>query len=285
MGVYEDMLDYAYRSVKEREQAVSMDQLKKRCRHATDAKDVICALTNNSRVDDDNGGVAIMAEIKRACPMQGELAPISDPAKLAQAYEAGGASALSVIVQGPHFHGSLDDLTAVRKAVDIPILYKDFVVSTYQVHEARAYGADMVQLHCRALDKCALVSLIERIHSLGMTALVEVHSRLEALQALEAGTRVIGVNARDYKTFEVDRTAFRQIVDVIPENVLAIAESGVRGPRDVFSYAQDGADAILVGEALVTSDNPQSLVKAMVSAAQHPALAKSRHNRINPSYS
>lgn len=284
MGVFEQMLEHAVKAAHEREKAVSMDELKRRSRSMPDAKNVLWALTNGRSGDENKGAVAIMAEIKRACPMQGVLADIDSPGQLAQAYEAGGASAVSVITQGPYFRGRLSDLDEVRRAVSIPMLYKDFVLTTYQIHEARAHGADMVLLIARIMEQKMLVSMVERVHSLGMTALVEVHSRLEALRALEAGARVVGVNARDYQSLSVDRNLFAQIVDVIPEDVIAIAESGVRSPRDVFAYAQDGADAILVGESLVTSQSPQQLVAAMVSAAQHPALSTSRHLRIHPSF-
>src|SRR5262249_38667646 len=141
-------------------------------------------------------GVAVIAEVKRHSPSVGALAPITDPAGLAAEYESGGASAISVLTEQRRFHGSIDDLVAGKTRVDVPVLLKDFVVSSYQVWEARAHGADMVLLIAAALDQNALVALRERIEGLGMTALVEVHDETEALRAVDAGARVIGVNAR-----------------------------------------------------------------------------------------
>ena len=152
-----------------------------------------------------------------------------------------------MLTEGRWFGGSLDDLAAVRAAVQIPVLRKDFVVSSYQVHEARAHGADLVLLIVAALEQNVLVGLLERIESLGMTALVEVHTEDEADRALEAGARVIGVNARDLRTLEVDRSVFERIAPGLPSSVVKIAESGVRGPHDLIRYAAAGADAVLVG--------------------------------------
>ena len=187
---------------------------------------------------------------------------------------------VSVLTEERRFHGSLADLEAVRAAVDIPILRKDFIVSPYQIHEARAYGADAVLLIVAALEQPVLVSLIERVQSLGMTPLVEAHSRLEALRALEAGAELIGVNSRNLKTLEVDRRAVDEVLDIIPNNVVAVAESGVRGSRDVLDYALAGADAVLVGEALVKAGNPLEQIRDMVSAGQHPALRTDRKKRV-----
>jgi indole-3-glycerol phosphate synthase len=156
-------------------------------------------------------GVGVIAEVKRSSPSKGRLAEIPDPAELAKEYAAGGARCVSVLTEGRWFGGSLDDLTAVRAAVDCPVLRKDFVVSPYQVHEARAYGADMVLLIVAALDQNTLMGLLERVESLGMTCLVEVHTEEEADRAIAAGARVIGVNARDLTTLEVDRGAFERI--------------------------------------------------------------------------
>ena len=150
------------------------------------------------------------------------------------------------------------------------MLRKDFVVSSYQVHEARAHGADLVLLIVAALEQNALVGLLERIESLGMTALVEVHTEEEADRALEAGAQVIGVNARDLRTLEVDRSVFERIAPGLPNSVVKIAESGVRGPHDLIRYASAGADAVLVGEGLVTQKSPREAVAELVNAGQPP---------------
>ena len=161
-----------------------------------------------------------------------------------------------MLTEQRRFNGSLDDLDAVRAAVSIPVLRKDFIVRPYQIHEARAHGADMLLLIVAALEQSALVSMLDRTESLGMTALVEVHTEEEADRALQAGAKVIGVNARDLKTLEVDRDCFARIAPGLPTNVIRIAESGVRGTADLLAYAGAGADAVLVGEGLVTSGDP-----------------------------
>ena len=162
----------------------------------------------------------------------------------------------------------------MRAAVDVPVLRKDFVVSSYQVHEARAHGADLVLLIVAALEQNALVGLLERVESLGMTALVEVHTEDEADRALAAGARVIGVNARNLRTLEVDRSVFERIAPGLPNNVVKIAESGVRGPHDLIRYAASGADAVLVGEGLVTQKSPREAVAELVTAGHHPATPR-----------
>jgi indole-3-glycerol phosphate synthase len=220
----------------------------------------------------DGETVKVVAEVKRSSPSKGALAAIADPAGLASDYESGGASIISVLTEGRRFGGSLADLAAVRAAVDVPILRKDFVVSSYQVWEARAYGADAVLLIVAALEQQALVSLVERVHSLGMTALVEVHDADEVARAVDAGAHVIGVNCRDLRTLEVDRAVFARVAPLIPANVVTIAESGVRGPHDVLEFARAGADAVLVGESLVTGRDPRSAVADLVAAGAHPAL-------------
>ncbi|MEV4278229.1 indole-3-glycerol phosphate synthase TrpC [Actinoplanes xinjiangensis] len=219
-------------------------------------------------------GVAVIAEVKRASPSKGAIADIPDPAELAGEYAQGGARCISVLTEGRWFGGSLDDLAAVRAAVRIPVLRKDFVVSSYQVHEARAHGADLVLLIVAALEQNVLVGLLERIESLGMTALVEVHNEEEADRALEANAKVIGVNARDLRTLEVDRSVFERIAPGLPQTVVKIAESGVRGPHDLIRYASAGADAVLVGEGLVTQKSPRDAVAELVNAGNHPATPR-----------
>jgi indole-3-glycerol phosphate synthase len=216
-------------------------------------------------------GVGVIAEVKRASPSRGTLAEIEDPAHLAREYEAGGARIVSVLTEPRRFNGSLDDLDAVRAAVDVAVLRKDFVVSSYQLWEARAHGADVCLLIVAALDQNALVSLVERTKTLGMTALVEVHDADEITRAVDAGAEVIGVNARDLRTLDVDRGLFGRLAPLIPDGVVKVAESGVRGPHDFLAYASCGADAVLVGEGLVTDRDPRSAVAELVTVGAHPA--------------
>jgi indole-3-glycerol phosphate synthase len=246
-----------------RQERVPLEQVRELAAAAPPAIDAYAALRKP--------GVAVIAEVKRASPSKGPLADIPDPADLAGEYAAGGARCISVLTEGRWFGGSLEDLVAVRAAVQIPVLRKDFVVSTYQVHEARAHGADLVLLIVAALEQNVLVGLLERIESLGMTALVEVHNEEEADRALEANAKVIGVNARNLRTLEVDRAVFERIAPGLPNNVVKVAESGVRGPHDLLAYAAQGADAVLVGEGVVVGGNPRQAVADLVAAGAHPA--------------
>ena len=210
------------------------------------ALDALAALAPADRVK-------ILAEIKRASPSRGALAAITDPAALAVSYETGGASAISVLTEGRRFHGSMTDLEQVRAAVSIPILRKDFIGTPYQVFEARAAGSALVLLIVAALDQATLLSLHELIHELGMTALVETHSGDEVSRALDIGASLVGVNARNLSTFELDPNLFGTLADRIPSGVIRVAESAVKTAADVAHYRGAGADVVLVGEALVTS--------------------------------
>ncbi|WP_234536999.1 indole-3-glycerol phosphate synthase TrpC [Streptomyces shenzhenensis] len=213
-------------------------------------------------------GVRVIAEVKRASPSRGPLAGIPDPGALAADYAAGGAAAISVLTEGRRFGGSLADLEAVRARVDVPVLRKDFVVDPYQVWEARAYGADMVLLIVAALGRAQLAEFVALALEAGLTPLVEVHDEPEAERAVAAGTTVIGVNARDLTTLEVERGTFARVAPHLPEGLVRIAESGVRGPADVAAYAHAGADAVLVGEALVTHGTPRTAVAELLAASQ-----------------
>ncbi|MFJ4775264.1 indole-3-glycerol phosphate synthase TrpC [Streptomyces sp. NPDC088762] len=213
-------------------------------------------------------GLKVIAEVKRASPARGRLSEIEDPAALAAAYEAGGAAAVSVLTEELRFDGSLADLESVRARVSVPLLRKDFVVDPYQVWEARAHGASLVLLIVAALEQPLLADLVAQAAEIGLTPLVEVHDPGEARRALDAGAWVIGVNARNLKTLEMDKGAFARIAPDIPENIVRIAASGVRGPRCAVEYAELGADAILVGEALVTSGHHREAVAALVAAGR-----------------
>ncbi|MCW4384366.1 indole-3-glycerol phosphate synthase TrpC [Salinibacterium sp. SYSU T00001] len=200
--------------------------------------------------------VKIIAEVKRASPSRGAMAEIPDPAALAVAYETGRASAISVLTEGRRFGGSLADLEAVRAAVSLPVLRKDFIGDPYQVFEARAAGADLVLLIVAALEQERLASLYSLIRELGMTALVETHSAEEVSRALDVGAELIGVNARDLSTFELDQELFGELAVQIPAGVIRVAESAVKSAADVAHYRAAGADVVLVGEALVTQGDP-----------------------------
>lgn len=198
--------------------------------------------------------IKVLAEVKRASPSKGELAEIADPAVLASTYASNGASAISVLTEQRRFKGSLDDLRAVRAAVAVPILRKDFIATEYQILEARAAGADIVLLIVAGLEQSTLLRLKAFAESLGMTAFIETHDREEALRAIDTGARLIGVNARDLSTFETDRNLFGTLRDLFPADIITVAESAVRTAEDVRHYRQAGADVVLVGEALVTND-------------------------------
>lgn len=266
-SVLDSIIEGVRADVAAREAAVPLAEVRAAARKAPPPKNVMAALREP--------GVGVIAEVKRASPSRGELAPITDPARLASAYALGGARVISVLTEQRRFNGSLADLDAVRKAVWIPVLRKDFIVRPYQIHEARAHGADMLLLIVAALEQPALVSMLDRTESLGMTALVEVHTEEEADRALQAGAKVIGVNARDLKTLTVDRDCFGRISPGLPSDVIRIAESGVRGPADLLAYAGAGADAVLVGEGLVTSGDPRGAVADLVTAGTHPSCPRS----------
>lgn len=209
--------------------------------------------------------VKIIAEVKRASPSRGDLSEIADPAQLALTYQTGGASAISVLTEQRKFKGSLADLEAVRASVQIPVLRKDFIATEYQVYEARAAGADIVLLIVAALSQRKLGELHRLIEDLGMTALVETHSAEEVDRALEVGAQLVGVNARDLRTFELDRDLFGRLADRIPSGVTRVAESAVLKKKDVAHYREAGADVVLVGEALVTDGDPIRTLEKFLS--------------------
>jgi indole-3-glycerol phosphate synthase len=211
-------------------------------------------------------GLALIAEVKRASPSKGALATIADPAALAADYEAGGATAVSVLTERRRFEGSLADLDAVRKAVRIPVLRKDFMVEDYQLFEARAHGADLVLLIVAALAQDDLVRMQRIARDLGMTALVEVHDEDETRRAVDAGATVVGVNARNLKTLAVDPDTFGRLAPLIPDSCVKVAESGIGGPADAARFASEGADAVLVGEALVRDGDPRRAAYDLIAA-------------------
>ncbi|MGJ6979332.1 indole-3-glycerol phosphate synthase TrpC [Aestuariimicrobium soli] len=215
-------------------------------------------------------GVQVIAEVKRSSPSKGALAEIGDPASLAADYEAGGAAAISVLTERRRFGGSLADLDAVRARVDLPVLRKDFIVTEYQLVEARVHGADLALLIVASLDDAELSRLHALARQLGLTPLIEVHTveearRAAALVADDPAGAVIGVNNRNLVTLDVDLNQFGALVDELPAAAIKVAESGLSGPADVAHVAALGADVVLVGEALVRHADPRAAVAALRS--------------------
>lgn len=217
------------------------------------------------RADD---GVSVIAEVKRASPSKGSLALDLDPASLAAAYQRGGAAALSVLTDSEFFSGSPDDLQKARGAVELPVLRKDFTVSAADVLDARIMGADAVLLIVAALTSSELAELLAVSGSVGLDAVVEVHDEQEAGVALEAGATLVGVNQRDLVSFEVDTRRAVRVVGVLPPGVIRVAESGINSVNDVKPLVDAGFDAILVGESLVRSADPEQAVRALRSPAE-----------------
>ena len=212
-------------------------------------------------------GVAVIAEIKRASPSRGDLAPAINAPELARAYTDGGAAAVSVLTEPDRFKGALTDLVDVA-ALGIAALRKDFVVDPYQVWEARAAGAAAVLLIAAAVDERTLAMLHDEAHQAGIDVLVEVHDDSEVALLHRIGANLAGINSRDLRTFAVDRDAFARLRPLLPEDAVAVAESGISGPDDVALARERGADAVLVGESLVTSDDPAGAVAVLVEAGQ-----------------
>lgn len=260
MSVLDEIIVGVRRDLEDRRGAIPLGQLEARIQTRRAALDVLTPLRAP--------GLSVISEVKRSSPSKGALASIDDPAALAQQYQAGGATAISVLTEKHRFNGSLADLDAVREAVNIPVLRKDFVVDDYQVWEARAHGADLVLLIVAALDDAALARLHQLVLDLGMTPLVEVHTEQETERAVQLGAQLVGVNNRNLKTLEVDLGQFGRLVHLIPDGVVTVAESGVLTPADAALVHSQGADAILCGEALVRHGDPAAGVAAMIDAAR-----------------
>ena len=259
MSVLDELVAGALEDQRTRELTVSLEDVKKA---ALAAPAPIDATRWLKRAD----GIPVIAEIKRASPSKGHLSDIPDPAALAREYERGGASAISVLTEGRRFLGGLDDFDKVRAAVHIPVLRKDFIVTDYQIFEARAHGADLVLLIVAALDDAQLKHLLDLAHELGMTVLVETHTREEIKRARKAGAKVIGINARNLKNLKVDVNKYNELAADLPDDVIKVAESGVFGAVEVEDYARAGADAVLVGEGVATADDHELAVERLVKA-------------------
>ena len=259
MTYLDDLLAGAHRRVAEARADEPLGQLRERASVARVAPSLRAALAAP--------GVAVIAEIKRASPSRGDLRPDLNAPEQARAYLDGGAAAVSVLTEPDRFKGTLLDLADVA-ALGVPALRKDFVVDPYQVWEARAAGAAGILLIVAALDEPTLALLHAEARAAGLDALVEVHDASEVAACHRIGATLVGVNARDLRTFELDRDAFARLRPELPDDALAVAESGIHGPEDVRRAAADGADAVLVGGSLVTAADPTAAVAALVAAGR-----------------
>ncbi|GAA1348985.1 indole-3-glycerol phosphate synthase TrpC [Falsarthrobacter nasiphocae] len=264
MTVLDSIIDGVREDLARRRSRICLEDVKEAARAAAPARDALAALRGGE------GRVRVIAEVKRRSPSKGDLASIPEPGELAALYERGGASVISVLTEERRFGGSLKDLDDVRAAVDVPVLRKDFMVDEYQFYEARAHGADLVLLIVAALSDEDLARFLDLAHELGMNALVETHTPEEVARAAAVGAKIVGVNVRNLKTLDVDNTAFSRLAASLPAGAVAVAESGVTGLADVEDYAFHGADAVLVGEALVRSNDPSAAVAGFAAVPVSP---------------
>ena len=258
MGVLDEIVAGVREDLAERVARLGMDELIAQVATMPPTRDPMPAFRSSA--------LAIITEVKRSSPSKGALADIPDPAALASQYAAGGASAISVLTERRRFGGSLEDLVAVRAAVQVPVLRKDFIVTDYQLWEARAAGADLALLIVASLTDQELAHLMQLAGTLGLTTLVEAHTADEVRRALDAGADLLGVNNRNLQTLEVDVNQFERLAGLIPAGVVKVAESGILTTADVRLVADAGADVILVGEALVTHGDPRTAVADFIAA-------------------
>ena len=266
MATYLDEIAAWHREAASRDRR-DLGELSAKAKLASPPRDFAASLRAAKTGSSRGEAIALVAEIKRRSPSRGDLDPDLDPVETARAYELGGASCLSVLTDGPYFGGSAEDLRSARAAVALPVLRKDFTVSTADLYDARVMGADAVLLIVALLEPPELEELVRIAGELGMAALVEVHDEDELEHALALDTKLIGVNQRDLHTFEVDRKRAVRLGRLVPDGVLKIAESGVESAGDVAALARAGFDGVLVGEALVRSRDRSSAVAELLGRA------------------
>jgi indole-3-glycerol phosphate synthase len=268
MSILDDILHRTRMDVLRRRAELPLAELKARCRDCAPPRDVRGALRREAATTGRRSGpIRVIAEVKKASPSKGVIRADFAPAALARAYRDAGAHAISVLTDGPFFQGSLDHLIAVREAVDLPVLRKDFHVDPYQVWEARAAGADAVLLIAATLSPPDLADLLDLCRELTLTALVEVHTRQELETALASGAELIGMNNRDLKSFEVSLETTFALAPLAPAGVVLVSESGISQAEELARLASAGVDAILVGEGLLRHADVGEAMRRLVGMA------------------
>ncbi len=251
--ILDEILDHKRVEITERERRHGLDEVIRRARAAPAPREVRF-----------KGQVALIAEVKRRSPSAGDLSTEVDPVAQAQAYERAGASVISVLTDHRYFGGTLDDLSAVRAAVGVPVLCKDFILSPYQVYEARSYGADLILLIMAALRDDVMRPLQRLALELGMTPLVEVHDQHDLARALAAESTLIGINNRDLSDFSVDLLTTEYLAPLIPDDVVVVSESGIADRKDIERVTRAGVRAVLVGSALMTAGDPEAAIRELL---------------------
>jgi indole-3-glycerol phosphate synthase len=251
--ILDDILEYKRAEVADRERRCSVSEIMQRARSAP-----------APRAMEFKGELSLIAEVKRRSPSAGEISSDVDPVAQAQAYEQAGASAISVLTDAKYFGGTLADLSAVRDAVRIPVLCKDFILSPYQVYEARSHGADLILLIMAALRDDDMRPLQQLATDLGMTPLVEVHDQHDLARALAAEATLIGINNRDLGDFSVDLLTTEYLAPLIPDDVIVVSESGIGERKDVERVTRAGARVVLVGSALMRAKDPVASIRGLL---------------------
>src|SRR5581483_2463529 len=251
----------------ERQREIPLEEVQRLAAAQPAPRDLYAALRKGS-------DIKLIAEVKRASPSKGLLAPQLDPLEVARTYESHGAAAISVLTEPHFFLGSPAYLTTIKQAVQVPVLRKDFIFDEYQVYEARAWGADAILLICAILDEAQLRRLLNLAHSLQMQCLVEVHSAAEAQRAVAAGAQIIGVNSRDLVTFKMNPHLVRELRPLIPPDRVVVAESGIHTQADARKLARYNVQAMLVGESLVVSQNIPAQIGSLLQGANESTQVK-----------
>jgi len=244
------------KEVAQRKRKLPLSALKERMARSRAPLDFAAALSGDS--------TRLIAEVKRASPSRGVLCPDFDPVALAKSYAQAGAAAISVLTEVNYFEGSIDHLVAIREAVNLPLLRKDFIFDPYQIYESRAYGADALLLIVAILSQEQLKELLSLSRSLGLSCLVEVHNESEVERALSSGAEIIGINNRDLATFAVDINTTHRLRPLIPQGRIVVSESGISRRRDVEKLKEWGVRAVLVGEALVTAKDIPAKMRELI---------------------
>ena len=256
--ILDDIVEHKKEELKRASRKLPLSELKNRLKG-------LPAPLNFYTIASRDNSLKVISEVKKASPSRGIICSDFDPVRIAKSYEAAGAAAISVLTDEKYFQGKLDYLSEIRKAVNVPLLRKDFTIDPYQIYEARMYGADIVLLIVAILDKPRIVEYLDIINSLGLSAIVEVHNAEELSIALDAGSSIIGINNRDLRNFEVSLDTTVELIKFIPKDTVVISESGISNPEDIRMLRKLGVNTFLIGESFMKSPDPGSKLKEYIS--------------------